>query len=86
MSEKQIIDISFCIEPTKKKDKSLCQYGECKKRIKITDYPCKCGNIYCNIHKPPENHDCQYDYREIELKDKKIEQMKCLSNKMQKIS
>lgn len=86
MGEKQVIDISFCIEATKKKDKSLCQYGDCKKRIKITDYPCKCGNMYCKTHKLSENHDCKYDYREIGLKDKKIEEMKCVSNKMQKIS
>ena len=85
MGEKQIIDISFCVEVTEKKDKSLCQYGDCKKRIKITDYPCKCRNMYCKIHKLSENHDCKYDYREIGLKDKKIEQMKCVSNKIQKI-
>ncbi len=68
-----------------KKDNSRCQYMDCMKRIKITDYPCKCGYIYCKIHLSRENHNCKYDYREIGLKDKKIEEMKCTSNKIQKI-
>lgn len=83
MSKDNIVDISFC-EDTKKKDQKICQYGDCTKRIKITDYPCKCGNMYCKLHKQSENHNCNYDYREIGLKDKKIRDMKCVSNKMQK--
>ena len=85
MEKKTIVDISICEPIIEKKDIPLCQYGDCKKRIKITDYPCKCGNIYCKIHKSVENHECKYDYRETGLKDKKIEEMKCLSNKVQKI-
>ena len=85
MEKKTIVDISICEPIIEKKDIRLCQYGDCKKRIKITDYPCKCGNIYCKIHKLSENHDCKYDYRETGLKDKKTEEMKCLSNKVQKI-
>lgn len=88
MSEKVVIDISS--NETNKvnkidKDPSLCQYGDCNKRIKITDFACKCEKLYCKMHKSPENHDCKYDYREIGLKTKKIEEMKCVSNKMQKL-
>ena len=91
MSEKVVIDISS--NETNKvnkvnkinKDPSLCQYGDCNKRIKITDFACKCEKLYCKMHKSPENHECTYDYREIGLKTKKIEEMKCVSNKMQKL-
>ena len=41
--------------------------------------------MYCITHKLSENHDCKYDYREIGLKHKKIEEMKGVSNKIQKI-
>lgn len=85
MSEKVIIDISSSETNTINKDSSLCQYSDCTKRIKITDFACKCKKIYCKIHKFPENHDCKYDYREIGLKMKKIEDMKCDSNKIQKL-
>tara|TARA_B100001094_G_C17697774_1_gene561208 strand:+ start:127 stop:384 length:258 start_codon:yes stop_codon:yes gene_type:complete len=85
MSTIEIIDVSSCGESINKKDTSRCQYSDCRKKIKITDYTCKCGNVYCKIHKLPEDHECNYDYREIGLKNKKIEEMKCVSNKVQKI-
>jgi predicted nucleic acid binding AN1-type Zn finger protein len=35
----------------------------CKKRIKnLLPIQCKCGNYYCNKHKIPQDHKCQYDY------------------------
>ena len=91
MTEKVIVDIST--NETNKvnkinkidKDPSLCQYADCRKRIKITDFACKCEKLYCKMHKSPENHECTYDYREIGLKTKKIGEMKCVSNKMQKL-
>lgn len=79
------IDISAC-QIIDKKDINLCAYKECNKKIKITDYPCKCKNYYCRLHKLSENHECTYDYRENWLKSKKIDDLKCVSNKMQKIS
>ena len=94
MTEKVIVDISSnTINTTNttntiktiSKDPSLCQYADCRKRIKITEFACKCEKLYCKMHKSPENHECTYDYREIGLKTKKIEEMKCVSNKMQKL-
>ena len=88
MVEKVILDISSS-ETNKDnkivKDHLLCQFRDCNKRIKITDFACKCEKLYCKMHKSPENHDCKYDYREIGLKTKKIEEMKCISNKVQKL-
>ena len=36
-----------------------------KKKIKITDFPCKCKQYYCKNHKFPNLHNCNYDYKEI---------------------
>ena len=85
MDKSQHKDVDLSINLSEKV-KSICHYSNCTKRIKLSDYACKCGNIYCKVHKLPENHECKYDYREIGLKDKKIEQLKCVSNKVQKIS
>jgi len=63
-----------------------CDYIECTKKIKLTDYECKCKKFYCKKHKLPEIHKCEYDYKEAFKKNKKIEDLKCFSVKIQKIS
>ena len=67
-------------------DKScICQYPDCQKKIKLTDFPCKCANTYCKIHRLPEQHRCTYDYRGSVSKSKRVEELRCVSNKLQKI-
>ena len=67
-------------------DIKCCEYEGCNKRLKISDFPCKCEKIFCKMHRLPEQHLCQYDYKENDTKNKKIENMKCVSNKIQKIN
>lgn len=45
----------------KKKKKLKCFI--CSKKITILNFSCKCNNIFCNIHKYPEEHNCSYDYK-----------------------
>eukprot|EP00731_Ephydatia_muelleri_P027987 Em0019g860a len=26
---------------------------------------CKCGFVFCSLHRLPEQHDCQYDHKEV---------------------
>ena len=63
----------------------ICQYPDCQKKIKLTDFPCKCANTYCKIHRLPEQHRCTYDYRGSVSKSKRVEELRCVSNKLQKI-
>ncbi len=64
-----------------------CNYKDCNKKLKLIDFNfiCKCNNNYCKIHRLPENHDCTYDYKEINKKEKIIESMLCKSVKIDKI-
>lgn len=64
---------------------NICAFQECTKKIKITDFACKCENYYCKIHKEPLNHNCSYDYKENNKKQKLIEKLECKSKKLQKI-
>ncbi|NP_001189400.1 AN1-type zinc finger protein 4 [Danio rerio] len=34
-----------------------------KKTGLATSYECRCGNIFCSIHRYSETHDCTYDYK-----------------------
>ncbi|KAF5473314.1 hypothetical protein F2P56_009936, partial [Juglans regia] len=35
----------------------------CRKRVGLTGFNCKCGNLFCAIHRYSDKHDCAFDYR-----------------------
>ena len=67
-------------------NKNTCAFQECNKKLKLTDYSCKCENIYCKFHRDPLIHNCIYDYKENILKQNKIESLLYKSNKVLKIN
>ena len=68
------------------KNKNICAFCNCNKKLKLTDYPCKCGKIYCKLHRDPLTHNCSYDYKENSLKQNKIQDLLCKANKVEKIN
>lgn len=40
-----------------------CHHSACQKKLSLTDYPCKCGIIFCPKHRYAEEHDCTHDYK-----------------------
>lgn len=46
--------------------KHKCCFEDCHNKIKLVELitnKCKCGYIFCNSHKHPESHYCQFDYK-----------------------
>ncbi|KAI4319606.1 hypothetical protein MLD38_033186 [Melastoma candidum] len=37
--------------------------GACRKKVGLTGFSCKCGNLFCAIHRYSDKHDCPFDYR-----------------------
>ena len=37
----------------------------CKKKLSILDFGCRCGNLYCSVHRLPEQHNCSFDYEKM---------------------
>ncbi|RVX09707.1 hypothetical protein VitviT2T_012948 [Vitis vinifera] len=35
----------------------------CRKRVGLTGFNCKCGNLFCAVHRYSDKHDCPFDYR-----------------------
>jgi len=40
-----------------------CNMADCKKKLSLCDFACKCANIYCSLHRAAEAHKCCYDFR-----------------------
>ncbi|KAL9249315.1 Zinc finger A20 and AN1 domain-containing stress-associated protein 8-like protein [Drosera capensis] len=37
--------------------------GTCKKRVGLTGFNCRCGDLFCSVHRYSDKHDCPFDYR-----------------------
>lgn len=63
MSEKKCIlsNDNNCDCNEKRKEKKKC--FECKKKVGFLGIECRCGNIFCNLHRYPENHNCSFDFK-----------------------
>ncbi|XP_061624580.1 AN1-type zinc finger protein 5a isoform X2 [Phyllopteryx taeniolatus] len=35
----------------------------CRKRVGLTGFDCRCGNLFCGIHRYSDKHNCPYDYK-----------------------
>lgn len=40
-----------------------CCFDGCKKKLALSDFPCKCGKIHCTSHRPAELHNCSFDFK-----------------------
>ncbi|KAI4300745.1 hypothetical protein L6164_034085 [Bauhinia variegata] len=52
---------SQCLEIKTKTGPSRC--ATCRKRVGLTGFSCKCGNLFCTMHRYSDKHDCPFDYR-----------------------
>ncbi|KAM1446609.1 hypothetical protein ACFXTH_005584 [Malus domestica] len=34
----------------------------CNKRVGLTGFNCRCGHLFCAVHRYSDKHDCSYDY------------------------
>ena len=37
----------------------------CNKKISLMSFNCKCDEIFCAIHRYPEEHNCPINYKEM---------------------
>ncbi|KAL4383443.1 hypothetical protein GQ457_15G026920 [Hibiscus cannabinus] len=37
----------------------------CKKRVGLTGFRCRCGELFCADHRYSDRHDCSYDYKTV---------------------
>uniref|UniRef100_A0AAY5KZ90 Zinc finger, AN1-type domain 5b n=1 Tax=Esox lucius TaxID=8010 RepID=A0AAY5KZ90_ESOLU len=53
-------DQSKSPEPAKPK-KNRCFM--CRKKVGLTGFDCRCGNLFCGLHRYSDKHNCPYDYK-----------------------
>ncbi|KAJ8035573.1 AN1-type zinc finger protein 6 [Holothuria leucospilota] len=44
-----------------KKKRNRCH--TCRKKVGLTGFVCRCGGLFCSIHRYSDKHECSFDYR-----------------------
>lgn len=67
--------------------KIICACKDCKKRINVVEIimaTCKCNQQFCNLHRLPEQHNCMYNYKNIDT-CAEINKLKCVADKIDRV-
>ena len=52
-------------EPVRKVQKNRMRCFSCRKKIGLTGTECRCGYVFCGIHRYPEEHSCDFDFQKL---------------------
>ncbi|XP_062452342.1 AN1-type zinc finger protein 5-like isoform X2 [Rhea pennata] len=57
----------------------------CRKKIGLTGFDCRCGNLFCAIHRYSDMHACPYDYKAEAAEKIRKENPIIVAEKIQKL-
>lgn len=66
-----------------KKKKNRC--ATCRKKVGLTGFECRCGGLYCAVHRYSDKHNCTFDYREHGAQEIRRNNPVVVGEKIQKI-
>ncbi|TKW11090.1 hypothetical protein SEVIR_6G210700v4 [Setaria viridis] len=44
---------------------SVNRCHSCRKRVGLTGFRCRCGELFCGAHRYSDRHDCNFDYKGV---------------------
>jgi len=66
-----------------KKKKNRCL--SCKKKVGLTGFTCRCGGLFCSIHRYSDKHECNFDYKELGAQEIRKANPVVMADKVKKI-
>ena len=39
--------------------------SSCRKRVGLTGFNCRCGSLFCAVHRYSDKHNCSFDYQAV---------------------
>ncbi|XP_050296498.1 AN1-type zinc finger protein 6 isoform X2 [Anthonomus grandis grandis] len=66
-----------------KKKKNRC--ATCRKKVGLTGFECRCGGLFCAVHRYSDKHDCSFNYREMGAQEIRRNNPVVVGEKIQKI-
>jgi predicted nucleic acid binding AN1-type Zn finger protein len=71
--------------PSKIVKKKVTRCYHCKKKAGISALKCKCGELFCSLHRMPEEHSCTFDFKTTDRAKLSQTLEKVVSSKLLKI-
>ncbi|XP_015938959.1 zinc finger A20 and AN1 domain-containing stress-associated protein 1-like [Arachis duranensis] len=53
------------ISNNNKKNETKKRCKTCNKRVGLTGFECRCGDLFCGKHRYPEVHECKFNFKDI---------------------
>lgn len=72
-----------CDKDGKKPKKNRCH--ECRKKVGLTGFECRCGGLFCSLHRYSDKHQCTFDYHALGAEQIRKANPVVVSEKVQKI-
>ncbi|XP_044294467.1 AN1-type zinc finger protein 6 isoform X2 [Varanus komodoensis] len=57
----------------------------CRKKVGLTGFECRCGNVFCGVHRYSDVHSCSYNYKADAAEKIRKENPVVVGEKIQKI-
>ncbi|XP_050917135.1 zinc finger A20 and AN1 domain-containing stress-associated protein 6-like [Lathyrus oleraceus] len=64
-----------------KTEKNRCK--SCNKKVGLLGFNCRCGNVFCKMHRYPEEHACKVDLKKIGRQILDKQNPLCVSDKLE---
>lgn len=69
----------------KKQKKKRKRCTKCNKKLSLVPFGCRCGNLYCNLCRMPESHNCNFDFKAYACKQIEKENPVVIAKKVEEI-
>ncbi|XP_076322816.1 AN1-type zinc finger protein 6-like isoform X2 [Tachypleus tridentatus] len=66
-----------------KKTKNRCHM--CRKKVGLTGFYCRCGGLFCSLHRYSDEHNCTFDYKMLGAKEIRKNNPLVVGEKIQKL-
>jgi len=57
------VDLALATVDAKPGRTSVNRCSSCRKRVGLTGFRCRCGDMFCGEHRYSDRHGCSYDYK-----------------------
>jgi predicted nucleic acid binding AN1-type Zn finger protein len=68
-----------------KSESKRCGHAECKKKLGLLGFDCKCGEKFCGSHRYPSDHSCTFDFKAAAAATLQTQLASCVAEKINKI-
>jgi predicted nucleic acid binding AN1-type Zn finger protein len=84
-SAAELLMLSIQVEKPASEKKARCSASDCKKKLTMLDFDCRCGQRFCSAHRQAEDHHCAHNWKADANKTLGKQLVSCVNEKLDKL-